>query len=180
MFAVAVCGLSGSGKSTTAKLIANRVGERVSVSDVIRDYCRRVGLSVDRKTLQSTGEVLARENNGRAFAEMLYFKATPDKVPIFDGIRLIETIEGLKGFYSRVFIVYVDVEPHILNMRLIQRGDAVNNTLAALMLVPIEAAASKIADIADVVISNNSGMSDLDHLIEIVILPKINNLLDKR
>jgi len=79
---IAIAGTNGSGKDTTGLLLAERHGFLfISVTELLRDECRRRGIGVTRENLRTVSAEWRRERGNAVLVEkgVEAFEALPDK-----------------------------------------------------------------------------------------------------
>lgn len=124
---VGIAGTNGSGKDTVASLLAQRYGFLpVSVSDLLRDECRRRGLPVERENLRSISAEWRREGGLGVLVDkaMEAYKAAGKA---YKGLAVgslrnpgeVERVHELGGE-----VVWVDADPNIRYERIqrVNRG----------------------------------------------------------
>ncbi len=124
---IAVVGTIGSGKSTAAKIIAEKIGAEVyKLSQVIYAEADKLGLvRTDRKILQKVGDNLRLEGGygvlARRFIEDVYAK-NPEKRYVIESIRNYHELEELKTkFGEELQIISVDAPLEVRYKRVVER-----------------------------------------------------------
>jgi dephospho-CoA kinase len=124
--AVGVAGRIGSGKTTLASKLANRIGcPRASFGEFVRSVAQARGLdSTDRTALQDLGDELIAEG-WTPFVEAVLRHADYSAGPIvIDGIRHRSAIETLRSELdpTPLVVVAVDTSDDVRRERLRDRG----------------------------------------------------------
>lgn len=95
---IGLTGLPGSGKTTTAKMLAKKKFINIVLSDFIKTELKKSGKKVTRKSLQDFGDKLRKEKGSDILAEMALRKIKSKKIKkaIIDGIRNLTELNRLK------------------------------------------------------------------------------------
>lgn len=95
---VYLAGPAGVGKTKVAERLASRYGfQRISLGDLVREECIRLGLPLTRANLQAVGDLLRRDrDDDAALAAMALERVLPDaRGVVVDGVRLVAEAEAL-------------------------------------------------------------------------------------
>ncbi len=123
MIVVAVTGMPGSGKSTVARIIAERLGYPLLVmGDVVREEVARRGLELTVYNVEAVARELRELRGPGAIAELIVERARALNAPgiVVDGVRSLDEVKVLSKL-GKVYIVAVHSPPSIRFQRMIGR-----------------------------------------------------------
>ncbi len=124
MIIVAITGMPGSGKSTVAKVIAEKLGYPILVmGDIVREEVIRRGLDLSAENIERIARELRALRGPGAVAELVVEKVKALNIPgiVVDGVRSLDEIRVLSRL-GRVYIVAVHSPPNLRFQRMISRG----------------------------------------------------------
>ena len=96
---VYLAGPAGVGKTKVAEGLASRHGfQRISLGDLVREECMRLGLPLTRAYLQAVGDLLRRDRDDDAgLVAMALARVLPAaRGVVVDGVRLVAEAEALR------------------------------------------------------------------------------------
>ncbi len=93
---VGVSGPIGAGKTTVCNIFVKKGFRYVSLSDILREECRKRGLEVNRENLRKLGDDLRREL-GKAALAVLAHERMQEGNWVVDSIRVPEEVQFLKS-----------------------------------------------------------------------------------
>jgi energy-coupling factor transporter ATP-binding protein EcfA2 len=156
---VGISGLSGSGKSTTARSLAELLGGDIAAfGDYVRHLAQERGASIERWTLQEIGEAEVRANVGEFVEGFLAWAGPrPDRALIVDGVRHVAVDTALRAWarhggrtYIRMHIAASD------ELRASRRTSGDESALALIDSHPVEQeAATRLLTDADLVVNDD-------------------------
>jgi|HubBroStandDraft_6_1064221.scaffolds.fasta_scaffold153168_3 cytidylate kinase len=156
---VGISGLSGTGKSTTARSLAEALGGDVAAfGDYVRHLAQERGASTERRSLQEIGEAEVRAAV-REFVDGFLAWAAPrsDRALIVDGVRHVAVDVALRAWARHAGRTYVRM--HVAasdELRASRRtsGDVI--ALASIDSHPVEReAATRLSTGADLVVNDD-------------------------
>ena len=157
--AIAISGPIGSGKTTVAKALAERVGaQRIGFGDYVRKVARTAGLdSTNRTVLQDLGDVLVRWPEEMCGEVLRQFPASENAPLIIDGVRHVTVLEALRRLVRprELKLVYLDADRATLLTRWASEGDQskVDDPYAHDVEHEVE---TLLRTLADIVVDNGS------------------------
>ena len=123
LMVVAVTGMPGCGKSTVARVLAEKLGYPLLVmGDIVREEVVRRGLELTVYNVEMVAEELRRLSGPGAVAELVVERARSlgSQGVVIDGVRSLEEVRVLSSL-GRVYIVAVHSPPNLRYQRLILR-----------------------------------------------------------
>jgi len=124
LIVVAVAGMPGSGKSTVARVIAEKLGYPVIVmGDLVREEVARRGLAITAENVERVARELRELRGLGVVAEMVVERAGSLKAEgvVVDGVRSLEEVRVLSRL-GKVYIVAVHSPPSLRFKRMKERG----------------------------------------------------------
>jgi len=118
LIVVAVAGMPGSGKSTVARVIAEKLGYPVIVmGDIVREEVARRGLAITAENVERVARELRELRGPGVVAEMVVERAGSLKAEgvVVDGVRSLEEVRVLSRL-GKVYIVAVH-SPQVSGLR---------------------------------------------------------------
>ena len=120
---IALIGRNGSGKSRIAVYLQEKGFQWISLSNVLRDYAKRKGWSLDRESLMQLGALIKADKGPSVLAQEALSQSLETKDQqkwVFDSIRLPAELDCLKanGFY----LLGIDADINIRFNRIAKRG----------------------------------------------------------
>jgi len=120
---IGLAGPMGSGKGELVKILQNEGFEHITLSSMVREEARRLGLSEERAVLQDVGNSLRLEGGAGVLARRAMEKIQSSMHPkwVVDGIRNPAEIDEFKkndGFY----LVGVNANRDLLMRRILSRS----------------------------------------------------------
>lgn len=118
---IGLSGTNGSGKDTVGQMLAEHFGYKfVSVSDVLRDECRRRGQEVSRENLRQISAELRREHGLAVLVDRAMESFQPEKDQ-YKGLVMaslrnpheVERVHELGGS-----VIWVDADPKVRYQRI--------------------------------------------------------------
>jgi len=173
---IAITGMPGSGKSTVARMLADKLGcKLVSMGDAVRSEVRRRGLPLTVDNVEKVAMELRREKGKAAVAYIVrkhvedLFSSGADCV-IVDGLRALEEADVLKEAADSLCIVAVHASPRRRLERLISRGRRDDIKSAEDLRMRDEANLSfgigDVIALADFMIVDEDGLSELESAVD--------------
>lgn len=92
-------GLTGpiaSGKSVLADMLVQQGFIRLTLSEEVREECKKRGLPLERSILQDLGNEMRQKHGNGYWARRLLAKLAPGKNHVIEGIRNPGEVEELK------------------------------------------------------------------------------------
>lgn len=156
---IALAGAPGSGKSTVAGDLAERLGgEAASFGDFVRHIASQVGRDHERATLQGIGHARVEEG-AEAFvmAFLAWAKPEADRPVIIDGVRHRDVDASLRSWASRegrdYALVLIEASVH---ERARRRHGGDENEVGAIDAHPVERETrDALPGVADLVVDGN-------------------------
>jgi cytidylate kinase len=112
-FVIGVSGGIASGKTVFARLLAYRLGaDFASFGDYVRFQAARMGLGIDRLSLQVLGERLIAEMGWDAFTAAVLSDWAGQRHLVVDGVRHVEAVSALRAAIAPnlVCLVFLDAD----------------------------------------------------------------------
>jgi dephospho-CoA kinase len=160
--AIGLSGLLSSGKTTSGEILEKFGFAYGRYSMVIASLVKGQNNEVNRKTTQEMGEYVNKEKGQRWLGNEL-LKLLPEyKNLVIDGLRFLEDYLFLKEkFGNRFFHIHLTADLEIRKQR--YNNQKKNNVpFEEANSHPVENEVSKLQDFADLVISNNGSISNLE------------------
>jgi dephospho-CoA kinase len=106
---VLIAGLPGAGKTTVAKILAEKGLPVLSMGDVIREEARRRGKPDDIDSMRGFMAQLRKERGEAIVAELIIRKLRGISGPlvVIDGLRSEEELDAFRRVASRVLLILV-------------------------------------------------------------------------
>ena len=161
MKAVAVCGRSGSGKSSLVARLSSEYGwDLISFGDYVRAELKRSGGEPTRMQLQALGHTLFRDLGPEGILNAALAACRPStEVHLIDGIRHVSVWEAVRTKYEASVLLFLDIPEEERYRRYVRRrGDEGVKTYESFHetdLHPIEQGIDPLRAIADLVIGGD-------------------------
>lgn len=161
---ISITGLPGSGKSTVCAHLITKGFKRVSAGSAVAEFVtivRRLRALPDtRSELQRAGMYIVSHSLEEQFGQFLVSKIGSSKLVVFDGIRLLNTINHIQSLVD-LFSIYLDIDEGEAAKRLSKRDSLSIETARMILDAEIERAVIKTKIFSDIVISTNCSASDV-------------------
>ncbi|MBN2096527.1 dephospho-CoA kinase [Candidatus Peregrinibacteria bacterium] len=127
-----IIGLTGpmaSGKTTVVDALKKQGFKLVTLSDIVREECRNLGMEEKRENLMNAGQMLRQKNGPGVLAERALEKiqASPGDKWVVDGIRNPAEVEALRKHPD--FILIANTAPEDLIVERIFSRKRADDTL---------------------------------------------------
>ena len=121
---VLIAGLPGAGKTTVAKILAEKGLPVLSMGDAMREEARRRGMPDDIDSMRSFMIQLRKERGEAVVARLVIEKLGGISAPVvvIDGLRSEEELEAFRQVADRVLLVLVVSDLQHRFQRLSRRG----------------------------------------------------------
>ncbi len=135
---IGLTGTFGSGKGTFAELVAKLVGEKNfamhSLSDEVREECKKQGLGLERANLRAVANQTRKALGAGVFAKRAVQKALAERgksVVLIDSVRAPAEVEELrKTLGKNFFLVAIDAPIKLRYERVKERARALEQLLS--------------------------------------------------
>lgn len=167
---IGVTGHIAVGKGVVVRYLNERGFESLSLSDVLRDECRKQNLELTRENLQNMGEGLREKFGKGVLAERILDKIT--KNSIVESIRKPEEVGVLKET-PQFYLIGISAPVKLRYERLVKRGREEDKlSYENFLEVSKNAAEQEIEEcvrMADFVIENDGSIEELNKKIDDII-----------
>ncbi len=173
---IGLTGTNGSGKDTVAELLVSRGFKRYSCSDVIREECKRQGLSLDRENQIATGNKLRQEHGpgylGKVIAERISIDKPSNVVVV--SIRHPAEVASLKEIKDHFTLLFVDADIKTRYSRILVRQHEVDKVdfetfkdqqHRELTGSGVEQQILKVKELANAILMNDGDLNELKNSI---------------
>lgn len=132
MYVIGLCGFSGAGKSTIAKIIQEFKNDTlfISIGNILRNKLENEKLEINFNTLQSYNDKLKADLKNNYISIIFDYIEENKEIIIIDSLRTMDDFHILKKKFKNNFILLgIDAKEDIRFKRLISRGrnDKINN-----------------------------------------------------
>jgi uncharacterized protein YprB with RNaseH-like and TPR domain/predicted nuclease with RNAse H fold/dephospho-CoA kinase len=169
-----VIGISGeiaAGKTTIANYLEGKGYCETRYSAVLQELLEKEGKEANRGSLQEIGRIVNEEKGQRWLGNKVISKIHDNEKSVVDGVRFLEDAALLKEKFGPAFFhVHVEAAENIRRDRMRNKKNE-NLSLKKAMQSKTEQEISKLTDVANVIIENNSSLKSLHN--------KINKMLEE-
>ena len=165
---IGVSGFIASGKTTVCELIAKHGFKFISLSDILREECRKKGIEPKRENLRKMGDKLRKKHGKGALARIALEKIKKEGGNwVIGSVRLKEEAELIKKAGGILIFVYAPLE--VRYRRAVERGRRKYESLEDFRKEDEQdrtLGIDEVMKIADFIIVNDSSLEELEKNVE--------------
>ncbi|MDP7458121.1 MAG: AAA family ATPase [Candidatus Woesearchaeota archaeon] len=117
-----LAGLSGSGKSSVAQILASKGYFIVRTGDVTDEKIKELGLEFTEENEKKVREGLRIEHGDDVYARLSYPKTEGHEKIVIDGVYHLEGLDYWKKRFGDIALVAVTASPAVRHQRLVERN----------------------------------------------------------
>lgn len=120
---IGITGFLCAGKDSVASILMKKSFYHISLSDMIREECRKRMIAITRENLQNVGNELRAKYGADVLARLALKKIQPDKNYVITSIRTEAEAKALNEAFGNEFVlVFVDAPAKIRFQRAVRRN----------------------------------------------------------